>query len=140
MLAHYVILLKNKGKEEDSQRLKGEAITTAEKLISIAPKVGNFFDSYGEMLMMFEDYENAIEQFQKALKLEPHGWFAFSTIAKMGNCYKKIGDLEKAIEFFEKAQILSERMLPGKIDGLTGKKIDFQEEIKQLKQKLGKSA
>ncbi len=139
MLAHYAITLKNKGKKEEFLRIKDDAIATAEKLISIAPKIGNFYDSFGEILMMFEDYEDALEQFQKALKLEPHGWFAFDTTAKMGNCYKGLGDLEKAIEFFEKAQFLSERMLPGKRNGYLSKKIEFQEEIKQLKQKLGKN-
>ncbi|MFX1489405.1 MAG: tetratricopeptide repeat protein, partial [Promethearchaeota archaeon] len=136
MLAHFAKTLKENEKKEDYEKAKEKAIATGEKLISLAPKVGNFYDSYGEMLMMFEEYEDAIEQLKKALTLEPHGWFTFDTYSKMGNCYKELDEIEKAIESYEKAKLLSERMLPERRTGYISKTINFEKEIKNLKRQL----
>jgi tetratricopeptide (TPR) repeat protein/DNA-binding HxlR family transcriptional regulator len=95
---------------------KEEAIRAAETMISLDPSDGNLFDSYGEMLMLFGDYEKAIQKFERALKLEPKGWFAFQTYLKMGTCYEKLFDLEKAEENYLKGKELTDRMHPLKKD------------------------
>ncbi|MFX0143849.1 MAG: tetratricopeptide repeat protein [Candidatus Hodarchaeota archaeon] len=89
-----------------------EAIEAAEELISRFPKNGNCFDTYGEILMALGDYENAIEKLKEALELEPTGWYAFHTCLKMGACYKELGKLERALEYYEKARKITEKMHP----------------------------
>ncbi|MBY8988447.1 MAG: hypothetical protein KGD61_08330, partial [Candidatus Lokiarchaeota archaeon] len=91
---------------------KDDAIRTGEKLISLDPNDGNLFDSYGETLMLFGEYEKAIINFERAIKLEPKGWFAFQTYLKMGNCYEKLLKLDKAEENYLKGKILTEKMHP----------------------------
>ena len=108
---------------------KEEGIRVAEKIISLNPSDGNLFDSYGEMLMLFGDYEQAIAKFESALKLAPKGWFAFQTYLKMGTCYEKLLQLDKAEEYYlegkkltEKAALLKREMYrynaDEKLDGL----------------------
>ncbi|MFX1419379.1 MAG: tetratricopeptide repeat protein [Promethearchaeota archaeon] len=91
---------------------KEEAINTAEYLINLNPKYGNSYDTYGEVLMVLEDYENAIEKFKEALNLEPTGWFAYQTCLKLGDCFKKLGNLENSLEYYEKGKKLIEKMHP----------------------------
>ncbi|MFX0139144.1 MAG: tetratricopeptide repeat protein, partial [Candidatus Hodarchaeota archaeon] len=89
-----------------------EAIKTAEYLISLYPKYGNSYDTYGELLMALGEYENAIEKFKEALNLEPTGWFAVATCLKMGECFKELENMEKALEYYEKGKKLTEKMHP----------------------------
>ncbi len=89
-----------------------EAIETAEHLISLNPKCGNSYDTYGEVLMALKEYEKAIEKFKEALTLEPTGWFAYETCLKMGQCFKELGNIEKALEYYEKGEKLTEKMHP----------------------------
>ncbi|MFW9829124.1 MAG: tetratricopeptide repeat protein [Candidatus Thorarchaeota archaeon] len=89
-----------------------EAIEAAEKLISINSKYGNFYDTFGEVLVSLKEYEKAIEKLKIALELEPTGWFAFNTCLKMGDCYKELGKIEKALDYYEKGRRLAEKMHP----------------------------
>ncbi|MFX0041697.1 MAG: tetratricopeptide repeat protein [Candidatus Hodarchaeota archaeon] len=91
---------------------KEEAIETAEYLLSLNPKLGNSYDSYGEILMTFKEYDDAIEKFEKALELEPTGWFAYWTYLKMGKCYQELGKYDIALENYEKAKKMTEKMFP----------------------------
>ena len=113
-----------------------EAIETAEYLIRLSPKYGNCYDTYGEILMVFEEYENALEKFKEALNLEPSGWFAFETCLKMGECFKKLGKFEKAREYFEKGKKLTEKMHPTYVSQSLPKVEKLISEIKVL---LGES-
>jgi len=113
-----------------------EAIETAEHLISLNPKYGNSYDTYGEVLMVFEEYEMAIEKFQEALTLEPTGWFAFETCLKMGQCFKELGNFEKALEYYEKGEKLTEKMHPSYRDNYL---IKTEKLISEAKMLLGES-
>lgn len=104
---------------------KEEAIETSEKLISLGPNYGNSYDTYGEVLMSFGEYETALEKLQKALKLEPTGWFAFATCLKMGDCYKELGKYEKALEYYGKAKKIVEKMHPSE-------RMDFIQKAEKL--------
>ncbi|MFW9900979.1 MAG: tetratricopeptide repeat protein, partial [Candidatus Thorarchaeota archaeon] len=115
---------------------KEEAIETADYLISLNPKWGNSYDTYGEILMVFEEYEEAIGKFKEALKLEPSGWFAIETYLKMGECYKNRGEVEKALEFYEKGKKLTEKLHPSHISEYTPK---VEKKISELKAFLGES-
>ncbi len=109
-----------------------EAIETAEYLISLNPKNGNSYDTYGEVLMVLKEYENAIERLTQALNLEPTGWFAFETCLKMGRCFKELGKFEKAIEYCEKGIILTEKMHPSHRENYIPKAEKLITEIREL--------
>ena len=59
--------------------------------------------SYGETLLLNEDYETAQEQFQKVVQMEPE---SYAGEYGLGKAYAKMEDYETAIEHFEKALTL----------------------------------
>jgi len=77
---------------------KEEALQIIEELIEHEPNNSVYYDSYGEILMNFEEYEKAAEQFQKAIKMSNFGWFIYQTYIKLGICYKELENYELAIE------------------------------------------
>jgi tetratricopeptide (TPR) repeat protein len=93
---------KDKGIEDEENRIA--AIETIKTLTEEAPSEGNFFDSYGEILMMTGDYENAIKKYEKAIETEPNGWFIPASYVGMGKCNEKLGFYEKAEAQFNKAR------------------------------------
>ena len=129
ILNNLTILYAHLGRKED-------AIRTAEKLISLDPNDGNLFDSYGEMLMIFGDYEKAITKFERAIKLEPKGWFAFQTYLKMGNCYEKLLELDKAEENYLKGKVLTEKMHILKKDMYFYKASEKLDGLRKLREEL----
>lgn len=80
---------------------KEEALATAEKLIKIDIREGNYYDSFGEILMKFNDFEEAIRKFEKAINLAPDGFFIHETYIKMGKCYLRLGKYDEALENLE---------------------------------------
>ncbi len=50
------------------------------------------------MLMSFQDYESAKNQFLKAIEINSDEWFTFQTHIKLGICYKELGKLKLAVE------------------------------------------
>ena len=86
-----------------------------EKLIDIDPLDGNSYDSYGELLLDFGKCEDALIKFEKAIELDPTGWYLASTYRKMSDCYKNLEDLEKAEEYTNKSKELEQKMLPSEI-------------------------
>ena len=94
------------------------------------PVLGSTFD---EILMLFEDYKGALEKFEKALELEPHGLFAYQTNIKMGVCHGNLGNYEEASEYYKKGKLLTERMLPYMREMYGDKAERYLEEIQRLK-------
>jgi len=90
------------------------AVETIEQAIKIKPKEANLYDTYGEILMLAKDYKTAIEKFYQALEISPTGWFAFHTFLKLSKSYKSLGMLEEATTCYEKAKVLTEKVIPGK--------------------------
>jgi tetratricopeptide (TPR) repeat protein len=80
---------------------KKEAIEGGEKLTKLDPNDGNFHDSFGEILTEFGEYERALEQIQKALELEPFGWYSYNSYFQMAICYKELGKYDLAREALE---------------------------------------
>jgi tetratricopeptide (TPR) repeat protein len=107
MFNNLSIFLSDLGKFDQAK----EAI---EKAIKIDPLEANFYDTYGEILMYAKKYESAIEKFTQALTINPTGWFAFHTFLKLTKCYKSLGMHDKANICYDKAKILTEKVLPGK--------------------------
>ncbi len=62
--------------------------------------------------MNMEEYEKAISKLEIALELQPLGYSAFVTSLKLGSCYQKLQKYDKALEYFEKGKLLTERMMP----------------------------
>jgi tetratricopeptide (TPR) repeat protein len=84
---------------------KEDSIKIIQDLIERKPFDGNFYDTYGEILLIFHEYEDAIVKFQKALELEPNGWP--ETYIKMAECYKELGNYEEAFESGKKGRELA---------------------------------
>jgi tetratricopeptide (TPR) repeat protein len=91
-----------------------EAKELIEKAIEIDPNEANLIDTYGEVLMFAEEYEGAIVKFTQALEMNPTAWFAFHTFLKLAKCYRALGMDDKANTCFEKAKVLTEKVIPGK--------------------------
>ncbi|MFX1387874.1 MAG: tetratricopeptide repeat protein, partial [Promethearchaeota archaeon] len=77
---------------------KEEAIKAGKLLTKLNPEDGNFHDSYGEALTEIGDYKEAIRILQKALELEPLGWFTYNTYFQLAKCYKELGKYDLARE------------------------------------------
>jgi len=106
---------------------KKEAIENGELLTSLDPNDGNYHDSFGEVLTEFEEYERAIQEIQKALELEPFGWYSYNSYFQMAICYKELGNYDLARESLEKGKKATETCFCD---------IDMRKEWEEKKQKL----
>ncbi|MBY9015244.1 MAG: hypothetical protein KGD68_06085 [Candidatus Lokiarchaeota archaeon] len=80
---------------------KEEAVEIIQDLIERDPDNSNYHDTYGEMLMSFQDYESAKNEFLKAIEISSDEWYTFQTHIKLGICYKELGKFKLAIEKLE---------------------------------------
>ncbi|MFX1346805.1 MAG: tetratricopeptide repeat protein, partial [Promethearchaeota archaeon] len=101
---HIYIYSENRDKGVDDEENKNAAIKTIKALTEKAPYEGNYFDSYGEILMTIGDYENSIKLYKKAIKTEPTGWFIPSSHVGLGKCYEQLGMYDKAKTHFQEAR------------------------------------
>jgi tetratricopeptide (TPR) repeat protein len=83
---------------------KEEVQATIEKLIQENPEIGIYRDTYGEILMNFEEYEKAIKEFLKTIELASDEWYINQTYIKLGICYKELEDYDLATEYLMKGQ------------------------------------
>ncbi len=83
---------------------KEEAIETIQNLIEVDPDKGIYHDTYGEMLMSFQDYKNAKNEFLKSIEISSDDWYIFQTYIKLGICDKELGNLELALENLKKGK------------------------------------
>jgi tetratricopeptide (TPR) repeat protein len=101
---HVYIYKENKENGIEDKENKKAAIETIKNLTEIAPDEGNYFDSYGEILMITGDYKNSIKMYEKAIETEPNGWFIPSSYVGIGKCNEKLGFYDKAEASFKKAR------------------------------------
>jgi tetratricopeptide (TPR) repeat protein len=85
---------------------KEEAINIIQKLVENEPDTGIYYDTYGEILMYFEEYKEATKKFVKAMVLGSHDWYIYQTYIKLGICYKVLGNLELGVENLKKGKNL----------------------------------
>jgi len=88
---------------------KEEAIETIQNLIEEDPNNGIYHDTYGEMLMSFQDYENAKNQFLKSIEISSDDWYIFQTYIKLGICDRELGNLESALENLKRGKKFIEK-------------------------------
>ncbi|MHA2287307.1 MAG: tetratricopeptide repeat protein [Promethearchaeota archaeon] len=88
---------------------KEEALKIVKELIEREPNNGVFHDSFGEILMAFNDYEIAIDKFKKALELDPNSWYGYQTYIKLGICYRELEDYDSALEYLRKGKELIDK-------------------------------
>ena len=80
---------------------KEEAVEIIQNLIELDPDNSIYHDTYGEMLMSFQDYENAKNEFLKAIEISSNEWYTFQTHIKLGICYKELSKFKLALEKLE---------------------------------------
>ena len=93
---------------------KEEAIETAKEMIDIDKENGNLRDSFGEILLIMEEYQDAIEQFEEAINLATpsNNWYVDQSYIKLGLCYMRMGVYDKAKENFETGKAILETKPP----------------------------
>ncbi|MHA2391431.1 MAG: tetratricopeptide repeat protein [Promethearchaeota archaeon] len=99
----YIYKMKKEDNIEDEENKKA-AIETIKYLTEEVPDEGNYHDSYGEILMITGDYENAIKKYEQAIKIEPNGWFIPSSHVGLGKCFEKLGMYDEAKAHFLEAK------------------------------------
>jgi len=77
---------------------KEKAIGVIKRAIELQPAWPEFFHTYGEILMNFENYEDALEQFETAKKLQ---FTPIKTYIKIGKCLLELGRYEEALKNLE---------------------------------------
>ncbi|MFW9882222.1 MAG: hypothetical protein ACFFG0_54865, partial [Candidatus Thorarchaeota archaeon] len=88
---------------------KEESLNIIQDLVESNPQNGMYHDTYGEILMYFEEYEQAIEEFLKAIDLASNDWYIYQTYIKLGICYKELKDLERTLEYLTMGKNLTEK-------------------------------
>jgi len=86
---------------------KEKSLETIENLMNKTPNNHTYRDTYGEILMYFEDYQKAVEQFHKSIELNAKEWYINQTYIKLGICYKELGNDELSVKFLEKGKNLT---------------------------------
>lgn len=90
---------------------QNEAIEAGENLITLHPEDGNNFDTFGQVLMQFGEYEEAIEKFKQAVNINPRGFYAHISYNRIADCYFELGDYENALEAAEKSKEIANKLL-----------------------------
>ena len=106
---------------------KEEAFKAGKLLTELDPDDGNFHDSYAEILTEFGEYEKGLNEAQKALELQPLGWFTYNTYIQMAKCYKGLGNYDLARESLDKGVRATQTCFCG---------VEMRIEWKEKKQKL----
>ena len=104
--AYWHVYIYNQKKEmgiEDEENKKA-ALEVIKFLTEKVPKEGNYFDSYGEILLIIGEYKDAIKMYENAIKIEPNGWFVPASYLGLGKCHQKLGNYEEAVTNFQKAR------------------------------------
>ncbi len=84
------------GRREEAQDL-------IQDLVDHIPDNAMYHDTYGEILMYFEDYGEAAKEFQRTLELASDDWYIYQTFIKLGICYFEL----------EKNDLASDNILKG---------------------------
>jgi len=90
---------------------KEEAIKIVQKLIKNDPKNGLYQDTLGEILMYFEEYNEASKKFLKAIVIGSKDWYIYQTYIKLGICYKALENYDLALTNLKKGKDLTKESI-----------------------------
>ncbi|MFX1409739.1 MAG: tetratricopeptide repeat protein, partial [Promethearchaeota archaeon] len=88
---------------------KEESIKIIQNLIKSEPENGIYQDTYGEILMYFEEYDEAAKKFVKALVIGSDDWYIYQTYIKLGICYKALGNNDLALKNLKTGKELTQK-------------------------------
>lgn len=88
---------------------KDEALKIIQELVEKEPDKGIYHDYYGEILMNFEEYEEAVGKFLKAILLSKNEWFIYQTYIKLGICYKALGNYDLTEKNLKKGKEITKK-------------------------------
>ncbi len=88
---------------------KEEAIKIIQKLIKDDPENGIYQDTYGEILMYFEEYDEAVKKFLKAIVIGSDDWYIYQTYIKLGICYKALENYDLALKNLKRGKELTKK-------------------------------
>lgn len=83
---------------------KEESLNVIQNLIERVPDNATYHDTYGEILMFFNEHAHAIEEFLKTIEIGSKNWYVYQTYIKLGICYKELGNYELAVEYLKKGK------------------------------------
>lgn len=114
ILQRKALFIASKGKKE-------QAIEIIQKAIEIYP-VSTNYNILGEILMIFKDYKEAIEnlEYAKTLPFTP-----IETYINLGKCYLDLDQEEKALENLEKGKYEAEHRVK-EVISYEGKKLELE--------------
>lgn len=104
-------LLLNKAYWLQNLNRKEAALKIIQDLIEREPENGIYHDTRGEILMNYEEYDKAINEFLKAIETSSNSFYIYQTYIKLGICYKELEDFNLAIENFIKGKELTNKYL-----------------------------
>ncbi|MFX1572832.1 MAG: tetratricopeptide repeat protein [Promethearchaeota archaeon] len=88
---------------------KEEAIHLIHRLVELEPENGLYQDTYGEILMYFEEYDEAAKRFLKAIMVGSDAWYIYQTYIKLGICHKALENYDLALKNLKKGKDLTNK-------------------------------
>ncbi len=88
---------------------KEESIKIIQNLVKSEPENGIYQDTYGEILMYFEEYDEAVKRFLKAIVIGSDDWHVYQTYIKLGICYKALENYDLALNNLKKGKELTKK-------------------------------
>jgi tetratricopeptide (TPR) repeat protein len=85
---------------------KEEAIEILQQLIKNYPENATYHDTLGEILLYFEEFDEAAKKFLKAIVLNNDSWFIYQTYIKLGSCYLALEKYDLAVKNLTKGKEL----------------------------------
>ena len=88
---------------------KEESLELIHDIVEFHPDNGMYLDTYGDILMYFEKYEDAVKQFKDSLELSEEDWYTPQTYIKLGICYKELGNSKLAKNYLAKGKEITKK-------------------------------
>ncbi|MFX1281415.1 MAG: hypothetical protein ACFFA3_18855 [Promethearchaeota archaeon] len=85
---------------------KQESLEIIQNLVNNEPENGLYNDTFGEILMYFEEYREAAKKFLRAIMIGSDEWYIPQTYIKLGICYKAIKSFDLALTNLKKGKEL----------------------------------
>ncbi|MHA1916099.1 MAG: hypothetical protein ACW986_14435 [Promethearchaeota archaeon] len=90
---------------------KQEALDVIHELVTREPEKGIYHDTYGEILLTFRKYEQAIKEFQKAIEIDAHDWYIYQSYIKVGICYTALENFELGLQNLKRGKELTSKII-----------------------------